>query len=538
MAVVQISRIQLRRGRANETPIPQLASGELAWAIDTQELWIGNGAVGEGAPAVGNTRVLTEADAPTLLNAIEYTYKNDTAPIQTGASENFPVVRPAQDKLDEHVSAADYGIVPGSSDQSEAIQRAIDNLFLDNAIAGTESRVTLEFPAGEYTFDTTIYLPSYVTIVGAGKQKTIFNYTGSVTAFEFVNDTSTKLVRSSIASTTYNNQPKFCKLSDFTLNAEDSGLVYGFRLNAVRDSTFSDIELVGVGVTATTSYGIGMHALSSVVTCQRNTFANVTVNGFGYDVFAKQDIFNNHFTGCEFLNSLYGINFGTGATLTSTGEHFGPRKNTIDNCYFYNISREGVIVSNGTGNKTHSNTFDNVGNAGSGNADNLYNQVKFVSAGNSSTNDNFDRAVRKDVITGTVVDTSLSYTFSETYLSEVGGKVQFADNEPRTLSVPTSASSYTNLFRIPVSASAGIEITYVLESTAYPQMRRGKMNVSVDLNATSIQLVDEYEYVGTAGLDSNILFAADLTNGCVVIKHKNTNLADSSTITYTYKIIS
>ena len=63
MAVVQISRIQVRRGRKNSaTSIPQLASGEMGWAVDTQELFIGNGAVSEGAPDVGNTKILTEAD--------------------------------------------------------------------------------------------------------------------------------------------------------------------------------------------------------------------------------------------------------------------------------------------------------------------------------------------------------------------------------------------------------------------------------------------------------------------------------------------
>jgi hypothetical protein len=63
MAITSISRIQQRRGRANSgTGLPQLASGELGWAIDTQELYIGNGAVSEGAPFVGNTRILTEHD--------------------------------------------------------------------------------------------------------------------------------------------------------------------------------------------------------------------------------------------------------------------------------------------------------------------------------------------------------------------------------------------------------------------------------------------------------------------------------------------
>ena len=63
MAVYEIARIQLRRGRiSNGVGVPQLASGEMAWAIDSQELFIGNGAVAEGAPSVGNTRILTEKD--------------------------------------------------------------------------------------------------------------------------------------------------------------------------------------------------------------------------------------------------------------------------------------------------------------------------------------------------------------------------------------------------------------------------------------------------------------------------------------------
>lgn len=82
MAITQISRIQQRRGKANSgTGLPQLASGELAWAIDTQQLFIGNGAVSEGAPLVGNTRLLTELDleaigAPaSLFGQSSYVYK-------------------------------------------------------------------------------------------------------------------------------------------------------------------------------------------------------------------------------------------------------------------------------------------------------------------------------------------------------------------------------------------------------------------------------------------------------------------------------
>jgi hypothetical protein len=63
MAVIQISKIQLRRGQTADQGMPQLASGEMGWSVDEQRLFIGNGSVAEGSPAVGNTQILTEEAA-------------------------------------------------------------------------------------------------------------------------------------------------------------------------------------------------------------------------------------------------------------------------------------------------------------------------------------------------------------------------------------------------------------------------------------------------------------------------------------------
>lgn len=61
MAIVQISQIKHRRG-TNEN-LPQLASAELGWSVDTQQLYIGNGTLDEGAPEIGNTEILTALSA-------------------------------------------------------------------------------------------------------------------------------------------------------------------------------------------------------------------------------------------------------------------------------------------------------------------------------------------------------------------------------------------------------------------------------------------------------------------------------------------
>jgi hypothetical protein len=543
MAVVQISRIQLRRGKKlSGEGLPQLASGELAWAIDAQELWIGNGAVGEGAPSVGNTRLLTEVD--NLLDFGTYIYKDGDSIVQTGLDANYPVVRTLQSRLDDMVSAAGYGIVSDTIDQTTLIQQAIDNLFLENATTGVKSRVTLVFGPGQYTFSSTIYLPSYVTILGAGIQKTKFNYTGTGKAFEFINDTSTTTVRKTAVGIEYNLQPKFCSLSEFTLNTTSIAAT-ALSMYSVRDSVFTNIELAGnLNLVTGTSKAIELKAFSSIVTCQRNSFINVTANGYINDVYAEQDIFNNLFSDCKFLTSMYGIWFGNFVmnpvkASRPVGYEYGPRKNIIENCYFDTINREGILITNGFGNRSRGNTFKDVGNNAGGNATNLYNQIKFVSEGNSSSQENFDRSNPFD----TTEDLSRG-NYGLTYKREVSGKMQFTETETRTLPVTYSPTSFANLFRIPVDASMSFDINYILESTAYTQMRKGKLSISYDVNTNTVQISDDYDYTGTALGDDNITFNAStlIVADCIMIIYKNTNTNDTTLVpskfTYSYSALS
>jgi hypothetical protein len=69
MAIVQISQIQVRRGLQQD--LPQLASGELGWSLDSQRLFIGNGTLDEGAAREGLTEILTEHSSQTFNNLVE-----------------------------------------------------------------------------------------------------------------------------------------------------------------------------------------------------------------------------------------------------------------------------------------------------------------------------------------------------------------------------------------------------------------------------------------------------------------------------------
>lgn len=64
MAVIQISKIQVRRGLQEN--LPSLSPGEFGWSVDQRRLYIGNGTLAEGSPATGVTEVLTEFNSESL----------------------------------------------------------------------------------------------------------------------------------------------------------------------------------------------------------------------------------------------------------------------------------------------------------------------------------------------------------------------------------------------------------------------------------------------------------------------------------------
>jgi hypothetical protein len=638
MAVVQISKIQLRRGKKLDSGLPQLASGEMAWAIDTQELYVGNGAVSEGAPLVGNTKILTEHD--NILDLLDqYKYKPSDTSILTGLNGNV-TERTVQQRLDEgKVNAASFGIsgLNSAVDQTALIQNAINSVYIT---VTASNRVAIEFDPGTYRITGTLYIPSYVRLIGSGKNHTVFNFvkggintgtslaltpgvaiavasgatasyptvattavtgTGSgailaitrtsagsstyqtsntqitvlnsgngyaigdvikvlgtalggatpandltitlgsneagaydypvfntTTVFEFVNNTSTVLSRNT-SPTTYNNQVRDALLKDFSVTTNVDGIRSFYVLN-VRDSEFVNLRTSGTWVhadgTVANSIAMELQATSSVVTTQRNKFIGIEAEGFTYGAYSNTNIIHNHFDDCVFKTLQKGVSLGEG---TGSGDP-GPRKNTVSNSLFDTISQYGLLVDKGYGNRSQANTYIDVGNNGGGNANNLYGQIKFTTAGNSSLQDSFDRAI--ELATG---------NWAEAYVPEVEGLAYLQQNMPTTISL-LYATTNAQAFRLPLNTSSGFEVDYVFQSTNFTQMRKGKLHIAVDKNNSTVQLVDEYEYVGTPSEDSRITLSAQVvtTSGVktVVVYYTNDNIGDVNTFTYSYTTIS
>ncbi len=175
MAILQISRITQRKGLAQDLPEP-LAGAELGWAIDTRQLFIGNGELTEGAPVIGNTEILTEF-SDILEFTTAYTYKGAAAgyDVQTGATSGSPVSQSLQSRLDSYAVVTDFGATgDGVTDDTAAINRALFQLYCRQI--NTQVRRSLFFPAGTYLITDTILIPPFAQLYGEGPNSSIIKF--------------------------------------------------------------------------------------------------------------------------------------------------------------------------------------------------------------------------------------------------------------------------------------------------------------------------------------------------------------------------
>lgn len=534
MAVVSISRIQIRRGRKQAgSGLPQLASGELGWAVDTQELFIGNGSVAEGAPYVGNTKLLSEHD-DLFQFANTYAYKSTAGYLQTGTTINSPVLRTLQDRLDDRVSVRAFGANGDGLDQTVAIQRAIDQLYLNAANKGQpHSRVELIFEPGEYLISSTVYLPPFVTIRGAGADKTII-LSGAFEAFKTVNETSTVGNYASDAVSTTLNQARNIKVTDLTIRSTGGTAL---TLQSCRDSEFRNLILEGsydLGDFADGNIdGIRLNSLSTAVSSNNNLFDNVKIKNFVTAVKSNNDIVDNVWNNCEF-NTLYqGFALGLNTILGTSGQLTGPLQNRVLNSTFDDIMTYGIYVKVGADNVSDSNKYYNVGNNGGTASNNVFAIIRFDQPGNTSTNDYFERSEQ--------LGYDANFLINIPYTTEVSGPQITQINRSHVIELG-QYSEATRLFKLPALTARGYEIDYQYRSSQVDAVRNGKINLVVDPINNTQNLTDEYDYTGDVQFQENLRFFAQLSdeNGdtvvdTVAIMVLNFTSSDQAELVYTVK---
>ena len=531
MAVVQISKIQVRRGQKNQgSGLPQLASGEIGWAIDTRELFIGNGAVSEGAPAVGNTKVLTEYDDLFSL-ADTYTYRADDSYILTGPNSTNSVKRTLQQRLDDRVSVRAYDVRgDGTQICTEQLQRAIDQLYINDANkANPQSRVILHLEPGLYKIDGTIYLPPYATLVGAGSDKTIIETSVATAIFRTVNSSSTPGTPADDSSSTTLTQASNIRLEGMTLKNTTDGKA--LVLQSCKESFFKDIKFIGSWTSdspiAKTSAALELNSLSGTVETANNNFENCVFENYSYGIISNWDIDQNSFSHCEFDTLGYGVVFGEDMIIgsASSGQSIGPSYNHFESCNFKNINRNAIWIVNGQFNTSTRSSYKLVGNNGGLETSPAYPILKFEKDTNKSFEDSFTRT--SALISG-------SGLASIPYVPEIEGTAFY--NIVYEKAITFGQVSGVRLFRLPGVINQGYKIHYTMVSNNYIASRSGTLHIVTNSYNDTAEISDEFQFVGDDSYLDSIEFSivlrdvdGDLTKDTIDVNVTSTMPVDDQT---------
>ena len=418
MAIVQISQITNRKGRAEN--LPQLAGAEFGWSTDTRQLFIGNGTLEDGAPVIGNTEILTEFSDILNLSST-YTYSGTAAtgyPAQTGVTAGTPVTQSLQNWLDQFATVKDFGATgDGVTDDTAAINRALYQLYCREL--NPQIRRSLFFPAGVYRVTSSIKIPPYATLYGEGIDNSVIQLDS--TASGYVAQTADSLQNTGIdigvgGTTT----PKYITISNigFT-NLNPTGSV--FLVQDASNGRFQNVGFRGPMTTANlnsdTNGSIGVNFLpidptdpTSPPAGEQITFDGCVFSGLVWGINTSRQTKAVTICNGEFDTLHQGVLLGTGDTTNSNG---GPTGTRIVSNMFNNIYAEGIIFGSNLNpgiNASGQNIFYDVGNHFSGsNGTPATSIISIQSDNNLSISDLFQRT---DAYATTYPRVSLNATMS------------------------------------------------------------------------------------------------------------------------------
>ena len=430
MAILEIAKIQVRRGEENVTGIPQLDPGEFGWAQDTEHLYIGK-RISEGATSDDNTRILTEQDKSSIVDELGGVLRSLLGPRDAGASTatyryraldphiNSTITTIAT-KLDNTVSLTDYNVTASylPVDITGKLRTAVNDLFRNSNYDDwqrADARRKLVIPAGNYFISSTIELPPYTYLVGEGQEITTLSLTDSTAVmfktvdamgnfFEAENmlDGPKRAREVTIESMTlqYNSAPTdpttpALVYLDNVLNARVEDVTFRTALASTETTTYGLVN--GGGGIAIRGTGGGFESGDA------NLCENININRCRFDSLYTAIDVSGSVVRTVVTNNILN-NLDRGVKLYEIDEQISPSNGIISNNRFSNIVKEAIWVnesSNRTMHISENNFFIQVGN-GTDLDDNIITStnttpvITFNSEGNKTVNDYFHRRLIAD----------------------------------------------------------------------------------------------------------------------------------------------
>ena len=523
MAIIQISRITARKGLQEDLPQP-LAGAELGWAVDDRRLFIGNGALEEGAPVVGNTEILTEF-SDILSFAGQYTYKGEAAgyTAQTGATPSSPISQSIQSRLDSYAVITDFGAVgDGVTDDTAAINRALFQLFCVQN--NTAIRRSLFFPAGNYIVTDTIKIPPYAKLYGEGASSSIINFTvqnwAANTAYaeatlvyyvptstyyrsiapvpatgivisnalywaaeslpSYVVQTADSLQQTGVnIATNGATPPKNIEVSSLGIITDQMNDT--LLIENAQQCSFSSVDFVGPLTTADLTTSVdGTIAINWASTpslpCKQVNFDNCKFSGFTYSMNTEQQI-----QGCVVSNSQLDTLYQGAILGGASPSNGGPTGVKFIGNVFDNIYEEGILIDGVSLNASGYNIFYDVGNHFNGTASPASAVITIDAINNISVGDMFQRTT---AFSGTYPRIKIFNAATQTVPASIGidsaAQIQMGSfvRETGTQATLSAGATASTLFTVSSTQIKAFSMEYTI--TRETSVRTGTMTIVND----------------------------------------------------------
>ena len=520
--------------------MPQpLAGAELGWAVDDRRLFIGNGALEEGAPVVGNTEILTEF-SDILSFAGQYTYKGEAAgyTAQTGATPGSPITQSIQSRLDSYAVITDFGAVgDGSTDDTEAINRALYQLYCVQN--NTAIRRSLFFPAGTYIVSDTIKIPPYAKLYGEGADSSIISfsvqnwtantayaqgvlvyYVPTTTYYRSIAPVpATGIVISNALYWAAESLPSYVVQTADSLqqtgvniatngatppkNIDVSGMAIftnqlndGLLIENAQQCFFDSINIIGplIQTELTTSVDdtLAMDwASTPSLPCQHVNFNNCRFSGFTYAINTEQQINGAVISDSQF-DTLYQAVVLGGASPSNGG----PTGVKMMHNIFDSIYEEGIYINGVSLNASGYNIFYDVGNHFNGSSSPSSAVITIDAINNISVGDMFQRTT---AFSGTYPRIKIFNSATQTVPASIGidsaAQIQMGSfvRETGTQATLSAGATATTLFTVSSAQIKAFSMEYTI--TVETSVRTGTITVVNDADDSAgdgLSYTDDY----------------------------------------------
>lgn len=527
MAVVQISRIQVRRGLSQD--LPQLSSGEFGWAIDERKLYIGNGTTAEGAPQIGNTEILTQfSDVLALFDSYSFKGLEGGFEVLTGDSFLDRINRTLINKLDDFVNVRDFGAVGrGAADDTDAVVRALKNLYNNtNYGAAPEQHRTIHFPAGKYRISGQVLkiLP-WTRITGEGKACT------EIIQIDSTQPTVIRLVDNfnqfnSAFGDQQGTNPALIdqyQIEDIAIVNTSSSTSAAMIVDGGEDAVFNRVRfdcgaIDLASVTSTAGHATVSFTGNSTTQKTRNfKFHQCDFVNSAHGTEINNDVTKISFISCKFDQLYQGITAGNNSTAANK-----PSSITVLDCEFDNIKNEAIYGHLGVEHITSkSNTYGtNIGRGGDSSAAPVTPVIVFTADNNFSIADRYSRTEAESSVLKPLETNGYNCYAVLPSKGTVNGRTNTLPGTQTTL-LPDQVNVSTGL-----TTTKSAIVHYTLERDDIS--RQGTMKISI--RNGNVFFDDEYSETGII----NVEFTWELESDTAVLKYSS-NSGSNTTFFYSLK---